>query len=45
MHSCPECDQVCDCDLEDHENDIAPDDCTHECDYGDESDYSEGTGE
>ncbi len=36
MHDCPECDEVCYCDMEDHEQD-APDDCSHECDDHDES--------
>ncbi len=29
MHSCPVCDQACYCDMEDHENSAAADDCIH----------------
>ncbi len=39
MHSCPECQMACDCDMEDHEQE-APDDCTH-CD-GNSEDMFDG---
>lgn len=29
-HECPNCGQLCYCDLEDHESE-APDDCVHDC--------------
>lgn len=31
MHDCPECNEACYCDGEDHEN-PTPDDCNHDCD-------------
>lgn len=37
MHSCPECDQACDCDGEDTWIDSNAEACTHDCgDYFDE---------
>jgi hypothetical protein len=38
MHDCPGCNQACDCDGEDHWNDAASEDCTHDCDEFDEPD-------
>jgi hypothetical protein len=39
-HECPECGELCYCDLEDHESE-APDDCLHVCaDEDDFEDYS-----
>ena len=44
MHECPECGELCDCDLEDMEQD-APEDCCHRCEYDlpddDEDDWEE----
>lgn len=38
MHSCPECDQACYCDMDD--TDLGEcDDCIHECDPDDIDDY------
>ena len=31
VHLCPECEDDCDCDLEDHWNDVV-DECSHVCD-------------
>lgn len=31
MHMCPSCHQTCYCDMEDHENEAAADECVHEC--------------
>lgn len=38
MHCCPSCGQACYCggDIEDHENEEAEDECTHECDEDDQ---------
>lgn len=38
MHVCPNCLQVCDCDMEDHWQE-APDDCSHECDEDGDGDW------
>lgn len=32
MHSCPECDQTCYCDMEDADMEESSVDCVHECD-------------
>jgi hypothetical protein len=32
MHSCPDCGSACYCDMEDHENESAVDECVHACD-------------
>ena len=37
-HNCPECEELCYCDMEDHYQQ-APDDCSHEC--KDEAEYDE----
>lgn len=37
MHECPECGQVCYCDMEDHDQ-PAPPDCKHECEEDDDED-------
>ena len=37
MHSCPDCQEACYCDMEDHES-SAPINCTHECEGGDDID-------
>ena len=38
MHTCPDCEQACYCDMEDHENET-PIDCCHDCeDFDDEDD-------
>ena len=31
MHSCPDCGEACYCDMEDHENESAVDECVHAC--------------
>lgn len=31
LHSCPDCDEACYCDIEDHDTGEAPDDCSHVC--------------
>lgn len=41
MHECPECGQACCCDMEDHWNDFASEDCVHECEPEPEDYYAE----
>ena len=38
MHECPDCGQACACDMEDHWNNAASEECQHECEnYGEEN--------
>ena len=41
MHDCPVCGAACYCDLEDHENELAEDECVHACDPRDTDDAYE----
>jgi len=46
MHECPECGSACSCDMEDTWNDLAADDCMHDCEesgrgWDDEGDEDE----
>lgn len=39
MHTCPFCDEVCDCDCDDTWGLPVPDDCPHVCDDSSDDDF------
>jgi len=41
MHTCPICDAVCDCDMDDTWDLPVPDDCQHVCDDTDDGGYED----
>lgn len=45
MHDCPDCGQACFCDHEDHYNEMAADECTHECEPETDDDWAAPEGE